>query len=577
MFNKLPRIKVDGYSCSVGWREISLSIKQAIEKISADKKIIILEMYPGVIDEEVIEAITAEVKFNHIFRVESIYKTENDIRKMVERDLGDNPVFGKLSYLEIDDYFDEQKFQQIQTDLERIDEGNILIAGTGAVRLFQPDLLIYADMARWEIQQRQRTNEISNLGVNNSKDRPSWKYKWAFFIDWRVADRLKKECMNNWDFVLDTNDRANPKLVEAEAVYSGLRKTAGGPFELVPFFDPGPWGGQWMKDICGLDQKTENYAWCFNCVPEENSILLQFGEVLFEIPSINLVFFQPKELLGERVFARFGAEFPIRFDFLDTWEGGNLSLQVHPTTEYIQDKFGWHYTQDESYYMMDAQPGAKVYLGIRDDVDKGRMIKDLNSAQNGGPPFPADEYAQSWPVKKHDHVLIPAGTVHCSGENTVVLEISATPYIFTFKLWDWGRTGLDGRPRPVHIDHGEKVIQFDRTPQWTQKNLINCFSELASGDGWREEVTGLHEYEFIETRRHWFTKPVEHHTNGTLNVLNLVEGEEIIVESPEGAFESLVVHYAETFIIPAAAGAYIIRPHGPSEGSECATIKAFVR
>ena len=74
-----------------------------------------------------------------------------------------------------------------------------------------------------------------------------------------------------------------------------------------------------------------------------------------EIPAIDLVLQHPRELLGDDVFARFGAEFPIRFDFLDTVGGGNLSLQVHPLTAYIREHFGMIYTQDESYYMLDAR------------------------------------------------------------------------------------------------------------------------------------------------------------------------------------------------------------------------------
>jgi hypothetical protein len=157
----------------------------------------------------------------------------------------------------------------------------------------------------------------------------------------------------------------------------------------------------------------------------------------------------------------------------------------------------------------------------------------------------------------------------------MVLEISATPYIFTFKMWDWGRLGLDGKPRPIHLEHGLANIQWERTTAWTQRNLVNAVRPVAGGDGWREERTGLHEREFIETRRHWFTKPAPHDTRGGVNVLNLVEGREAIVESPDGAFEPFVVHYAETFIVPAALGPYTIRPHGAQ--AQCATIKAYVR
>src|SRR5690606_7044037 len=94
---------------------------------------------------------------------------------------------------------------------------------------------------------------------------------------------------------------------------------------------------------------------------------------------------------------------------------------------------------------------------------------------------------------------------------------------------------------------------------------------------WREERTGLHEREFIETRRHWFTGTVPHHTGGGVNVLHLVEGAEAVVESPTGAFEPFVVHYAETFIVPAAVGEYTIRPTAAAGGKACATFESFVR
>jgi mannose-6-phosphate isomerase class I len=205
------------------------------------------------------------------------------------------------------------------------------------------------------------------------------------------------------------------------------------------------------------------------------------------------------------------------------------------------------------------------------------MIKDLKQAEKGEFIFPDHNYINKFPVRKHDHFLIPAGTIHCSGKNTMVLEISSTPYIFTFKLWDWNRLGLDGLPRPIHLDHGEKVIQWGRDTKWVSENLVNQTDLLVEEDGVRIERTGLHENEFIETIRHWISKPVLHKTHGSVNVLNLVEGAEAIVESPSGKFEPFIVHYAETFIIPAGVEEYIIRPYGQSEGKGIATIKAYVR
>ena len=481
--------------------------------------------------------------------------------------------------LTIEDWFNASALKRMREEIVAAAvRGTVLVVGSGAALLTEErEVLVYADMARWEIQLRYRRFELGNLGCGNREVSFAEKYKCGFFAEWRASDRLKKRVLPAADFLLDTNDTHVPKMIRGEAFRESLSHAARRPFRVVPYFDPGPWGGHWMEKVCDLPKGSPNYAWCFDCVPEENSLLLGYGEERVEVPAIDLVFTHPRELLGDAVHARFGTEFPIRFDFLDTMGGGNLSLQVHPLTEYIQDKFGMHYTQDESYYLLDAAPGAAVYLGLKDDIDREAMANDLCAAQAGGAEFPADTYVNQFPARQHSHFLIPAGTIHCSGTDSMVLEISATPYIFTFKLWDWGRMGLDGRPRPIHIDHGLANIQWDRTTDWTRENLVDRVRPIAAGDGWREEVTGLHEREFIETRRHWFTGAVLHDTHGGVNVLNLVQGDEAVVESPTGAFEPYVVHYAETFIVPAAVGRYTIRPHGTAIGTECATIKAFVR
>ncbi len=579
-YDKFPFVAVRGAddACVAGWPAIGRRLREVIQTRAGHKTVLVVELYPGVDEAAVREALERELKPAVTVRAAEAVKSEDEINHLCEPFLGgDDPVFGFLCGLTLPEFFNSETVGHLRATAERVQEGLVLVIGVGARLIADGDVLVYADLARWEIQQGQRRKEISNLGVNNAAQSAGLKYKRAFFIDWRVADRWKKPLLRRSHFFLDTNRPGDPKLAEGDAVRCGLAETVKRPFRVVPFFDPGVWGGQWMKEVCDLDRSAVNYAWCFDCVPEENSLLLGFGDLRFELPSIDLVFDQPRALLGDAVHARFGTEFPIRFDFLDTMGGGNLSFQVHPLTEYVQEKFGMHYTQDESYYMLDAGPDASVYLGLRDGVDAAAMVRDLDSAQTGGAHFPADQYAAQWPAKKHDHFLIPAGTVHCSGANSMVLEISATPYIFTFKMWDWARVGLDGKPRPVHLQHGVANIQWDCTTEWTRRNLVNHFEMLGSGDGWREERTGLHEREFIETRRHWFTKAVPHDTHGGVNVLNLVEGEEAIVESPTSAFEPFVVHYAETFIVPAAVGPYTIRPHGSSVGRECATMKAFVR
>lgn len=576
-YDKSPCIVVSGFDGEAfeGYDRILNEIKL---KCDDRKRIVItVECYPGVRVGEIVSHFKKAFSLAEIVYSDNYSYSGERITQMIQRELTDDRVFGVLTCRTMEEFFDQEQLDAGKRKVESIKEGVILIIGTGATFIATGDILIYADLARWEIQLRYRSGELANWKMENYGEDILRKYKRGFFVEWRIADRLKQKLFPFMDYVLDTNKKEEPKMITRAAFMAGMEKTVAGPFRVVPYFDPGVWGGQWMKEVCDLDRERENFAWSFDGVPEENSLYLKYGDVNVEIPSIDVVFLKPVELLGDRVHARFGKEFPIRFDFLDTMGGQNLSLQVHPLTEYIQQTFGMHYTQDESYYILDAGEDAAVYLGVKEGIDKEAMIADLEKANRGEGSFQDGKYVNCFPAKKHDHFLIPAGTIHCSGKNCMVLEISSTPYIFTFKLWDWDRLGLDGRPRPVHIDHGKRVIQWNRDTNWVKENLIGQVSTIEEGAGYREERTGLHEREFIETRRHWFREKVHHKTMGSVNVLNLVEGSEAIVESPNGSFAPLVVHYAETFIIPEQVKEYTIRPYGESEGKEIATIKAYVR
>ena len=131
--------------------------------------------------------------------------------------------------------------------------------------------------------------------------------------------------------------------------------------------------------------------------------------------------------------------------------------------------------------------------------------------------------------------------------------------------------GLDGLPRPIHIEHGSKVIQFDRTTSWVKENLVCRYEEKE--DGWTK--TGLHEAEFIETRRKFFTERTLVKTHGSVNMNNLVEGKAARIVSVDNSFPPYIVHYAETFIIPSTIEEYYIEPL--EEGEKTGVIQAYVR
>lgn len=570
-YDRFPSTKITG-TILQGWDAVHTLLVECFKV----KKVVAVDFYAGVREEEVageLELLSPTLFIN----TRNLMKPQDEIKAMTERFMTDDVLFGYVTNLTLNDYFDAEKLEQARKQVADA-TGRVIIVGSGAAMVAPAEAtVVYVDMARWEIQQCFRVHEVKALGVDNREDAVSLQYKRGYFNDWRILDRYKESLFGRVDFWLDTHIANEPRLIDKETFFKGIEETVKTPFRVVPFFDPAPWGGQWMKEVCGLNPEKENYGWCFDCVPEENSLYFEVNGVRFELPSVDLVLLKSRELLGEPVEARFGKDFPIRFDFLDTVGGGNLSVQVHPTTQFIRENFGMYYTQDESYYLLDAKEGASVYLGLKTGIDKNEMIHDLREAQKGEVVFDTERYVNRLPAKKHDHYLIPGGTVHCSGSEALVLEISSTPNLFTFKLWDWQRLGLDGKPRPINVERGKDVIDWKRDTEYVNKHLANRFTQVAEGDGWREECTGLHPNEFIETHRHWFSKPVTHHTNNSVNVLNLVEGEEAVVESPINAFKPFVVHYAETFIIPASVGEYTIAPYGKSVGQECGTIKAYVR
>lgn len=569
-YDKYPATGIEG-DIVVGWGDILQLFGSLLERHGR----LAIDCYVGVREEELLGQL-GRLGDVAVVNVRDLYHNESHVRAMTERFMTEDVLFGYVTNLELADYFDARKLSAAREDIASSSRP-VVVVGTGAGMVLPEAPLVYADMARWELQQRFRRHEVRALGVDNRAEAVSLQYKRGYFNDWRVCDRYKDGLFHRVDYWLDTHCADRPKLIDRDTFLRGIEKTVSGPFRVVPFFDPAPWGGQWMKEVCELDSSQPNYGWCFDCVPEENSLYFRIGGELFELPSVDLVLLRSRALLGEPVEARFGKDFPIRFDFLDTMGGGNLSLQVHPTTQFIRESFGMCYTQDESYYLLDAGDDAVVYLGLKRGIEPEAMMDDLRRAQRGEIVFDAERYVNRIPAKKHDHFLIPGGTVHCSGADSMVLEISSTPNLFTFKLWDWQRLGLDGKPRPINVERGSRVIDWGRDTDYVREHLMNHTRVVSCGEGWIEESTGLHPNEFIETRRHRFSVPVRHTTQHSVNVFNLLEGEEAVVESPSGAFEPFVVHYAETFIVPAGVGEYTIRPYGKSEGSTCVTIKAYVR
>jgi mannose-6-phosphate isomerase class I len=385
-------------------------------------------------------------------------------------------------------------------------------------------------------------------------------YKRFYFVDWVALNRHKAELLPKIDWFVDGQASDNPIQIAGNDLRQAIHTMSQNYFRVRPWFEPGPWGGQWMKEhIADIPQDKPNYAWSFELIVPENGLVLESDGVRLEFSFDLLMFQEYKAVLGNSA-ERFQFEFPIRFDFLDTFSGGNLSVQCHPRPNYVRQNFGESFTQDEAYYILDCAPGARVYLGFCEDIDPQTFRSALEISYLHGIPVDIENYVNTEPAHKHDLFLIPNGTIHCSGVDNLVLEISSTPYIFTFKMYDWMRLDLDGQPRPLNIQRAFENLYFDRKGERIRKEHISLPQLVNKGETWQLFHLPTHPDHFYDVYRAYFTDLIKLFTNGSCQVMNLVEGNVVELCTSQGFKQCF--NYAETFVVPAAAEFFTLRNLG---------------
>jgi mannose-6-phosphate isomerase class I len=480
---------------------------------------------------------------------------------------GEDPLFGTAFTGSLADFFYADRLAAMQPAEEALS----IVYGTGAALARWRGLLIYVDIPKNEIQFRARAGTIANLGLAEPTD-PKAMYKRFFFVDWPALSLHKAGLLPRINVMVDGQRPDEPTFLRGEHLRAGLDRMSRGYVRARPWFEPGPWGGQWLKQhIPDLPQDVPNYAWSFELISPENGIAFSSDEMLLEVSFDCLMFHAHERVLGNSA-ARFGNDFPIRFDFLDTFDGGNLSVQCHPRPDYIREHFGQPFTQDETYYILDSAPGAQVYLGFRDDIDPDKFRTALEDSFSRATPLAVEQYVNVEPAHIGDLFLIPGGTIHCAGTNTLVLEISATTYIFTFKMYDWMRLDLDGRPRPLNIARAFDNLDFDRKGERIRREFISTPVPLAQGDSWSVVHLPTHADHFYDVHRLEFSASIAVETHGSPHVLNLVQGRSVLLETASG--EKARFSFAETFMVPAAAGHYTLTSE---DGSPLKVIKGFMK
>ena len=538
-------------------------------------KTVVIDGYAGVLWDKLAgdlqEVLSKTNKNIRWFHTGAAMKSPEEIEKMIEPYMSDkDSIFGKITDKTLADWFDSDKTAKIKPDPEA--DINILV-GCGAALAGWDGLLIYVDLPKNELQFRMRAGAALNLGAATRSDNREM-YKRSFFIDWQVLNEHKRNLLPKIDLIADGQRPDALLFMSGNDLRQGLSAMSRNFFRVRPWFEPGAWGGTWMKDrFEGLNKNVDNLAWSFELMVFENGLMFESDGYRLEVSFDFLMYHGYQNVLGDCA-ERFRYDFPIRFDFLDTFDGGNLSVQCHPRPEYIKKEFGMPFTQDETYYILDCKENPVVYLGFREDINPDEFHRALVDSREKAVAIDIEKYVQKHDARKHDFFLIPNGTVHGSGRNNMVLEISAAPYIFTFKMYDWMRLDLDGRPRPINIDHAMKNLYFDRKGRRVKNEFISKPHVINSDKNCITEHLPTHSEHFYDVKRYTLdgAATVNISNDNKCHVWMLVEGQSVALETAQGMRQRF--NYAETFVVPAAADSYKITNEGSTKAM---LVQAFVK
>ena len=509
------------------------------------------------------------------------YKSEKELWELVDKNLSwdrsEDPtlLFGRLWKGGYEGLLDKKKLEEFKQELQKEDDVVRIVYGQGClIKELRPlySIKVFLDVNPKESILRIRRGQYINLGMKEPLPR-NQAIRRCYYCDFEVAVGLRRELLaseGNVDYYVENEHPNDMKMLPYAAFADILKSLAKYPFRCKPVYLEGVWGGTYVKKLRGLPDSMRNCAWVFDLIPMEVSIVVDVCGTLLEIPFSTFFMKEGDAVLGPDVVKKFGGYFPIRFNYDDSYHStGNMSIQCHSGSAYNREHFDEFGRQDESYYVVATGHDAKTFIGFRDDADIPQFFKDIEAADKDHKPVDYMKYVNYEESKPGLQVMLPAGTIHSSGRNQVILEIgSLTIGSYTYKMYDYLRLDFDGKQRPIHTHLGELNVRQDRrhsvihdpsSPEY----IVQQPRLAEEGEGWQEYILGENPQMYISLRRLEFEQQCQQDTKGEkFHVLTLVDGDHVRIRSVEHPERFFDLDFMEIACVPASMGKYVIENLG---------------
>jgi len=259
-----------------------------------------------------------------------------------------------------------------------------------------------------------------------------------------------------------------------------------------------------------------------------------------------------RQLLDEDAGALLGdstpnskGRFPLLVKYIDASQA--LSIQVHPDDESAGRVGGGAEGKTEAWYILAAEPGAAIYSGLKPGVTREAFEASIRDGL-------VEEQLMRWEVQPGDCVTLLGGMIHAIGAGVTLLEVQQNSDT-TYRVWDWGRLGLDGKPRETHVEQALEVLSFGTRARPPVRAVREAVGESLSRA--RQSQTDYFALDSVEVRGE-----AEFSTHNRFEIIVITEGSGVLRFGGEDQGQELAA--GETWLLPAAMGDYRLASTGES-------------